>query len=778
MRHTSTRHVTTLLILCALLLMTSCQPAVVPPTPTSALAPTATYGPAQKIGRPLKGDSNTVYRLMPDGTIRAISDWATFLALGYTPIDILIIPQAELASYPLGLPLSRVVTGTTDHTLYLLFGGKRYPVTDWHALRLMDGFPANVSLLSDEVLTSFPLGTDEPPLPATFPADPSPVIEAGFGRGAVWITTDDRAFRLDSGAPTWSSLDRSALTLNEPATITLTSDQGSFRANANRYDAATNSYLLGQGLTYTPSNGQSITLNSSDDINAPERSITALAYDEANKVLWVGTRFTGLVRYDLNDDFSVKTRTLYTTFNSTIAENTIRALYLAADGTLWIAMPSGVMRLTNGSFQKTDIGTGISPAGVFDIAPKADGGLWIAGEFFVASLTEAGDLTTYTAFDHPALLDRFTRIVLDDQRQAWFIGRQHAVHVDDTTWTAYPYDGTAQSFVPGQPDLANAPISAFPSPTTDTTAWLKTWPRPQDDTGRGMHYVQAPSGDEFSSRQQIARLQKLGIKWLVVNYTDRSQLPQLAPLFKKAGIMVIWRPFIRAFVQYKYWKEDVTLLRALGIPPYMQIYNEPSLGQEWNEQTPDQAVYLNNAMPAIRAVYDAGGYVGLQHIDQEWLRATLRRMKDDGLSDAFNRLYFIPHPYGFNHPPDYTTDEFGALGFRFYARVFQDEIGFVPMMIAGEGGWRPGEMQDAKYPAITEELHRDYHVAVFQWFSSGRLSDGEALPDYLFAFCPWLISDLFDGAAWYDSRYGNRTLTIAAITALPASVRHFSWEAS
>ena len=95
-------------------------------------------------------------------------------------------------------------------------------------------------------------------------------------------------------------------------------------------------------------------------------------------------------------------------------------------------------------------------------------------------------------------------------------------------------------------------------------------------------------------------------------------------------------------------------------------------------------------------------------------------------------------------------------------------------MIAGEGGWRPGEAQDARFPKIDGALHRDYSMAVFNWFSSGRLSDGEPLPDYLFAYCPWLLSDPTDPAAWFDSRSGDLTLTTQAAAGSPEYRRRFS----
>ena len=239
--------------------------------------------------------------------------------------------------------------------------------------------------------------------------------------------------------------------------------------------------------------------------------------------------------------------------------------------------------------------------------------------------------------------------------------------------------------------------------------------------------------------------------------------------------MVIWRPFVRPYEEYEYWTEDVTFLRSQGAAPYIQVYNEPNLEQEWDGQPIDQAVYQSHLLPAMREVVDAGGLAGLQHIDAGWLRADIQQIKAAGMDDVFERLFFVPHPYGANHPPDYDQDNIGVLSFREAAQVFEEEIGFVPPMIAGEGGWRLGDASDTRYPAIDEVLHRDYHVAVFDWFRSGSLSNGEPLPDYLFAFCPWLLSDPTDPAAWFDSVSGDRMLTIQGVEAMPDFERQFSW---
>jgi hypothetical protein len=166
----------------------------------------------------------------------------------------------------------------------------------------------------------------------------------------------------------------------------------------------------------------------------------------------------------------------------------------------------------------------------------------------------------------------------------------------------------------------------------------------------------------------------------------------------------------------------------------------------------------------------------LQFVDPEWLRDALRRIKAHGGERAFGRMFFIPHNYGLNHPPDYDLDRFGVLGFRVFADVFRQEIGFVPPIIVGEGGWTVGAQEDSHFPPIDDQKHRDYHVEVFNWFRTGKLSNEEPLPDYLFAFCPWLIADPLQAGAWFDSFAGTRTLTIEAVKAMKPFTRKFSWE--
>jgi hypothetical protein len=662
------------------LLLAACASDTTPPEPA---APTATIPAVPVPGQPVKSPaSGAVYRLMENGHLRHIRDWATFLALGYEPGDILELPDDQLADYPLDPALTRWVTGETDSTRYFLRRGQRYPVPDALTFALTGGHPDDVTTIPDTLLAAFPLADEPLAVPASF--DPLlPVIK-------TWTPDETRLI-------TDLKLD--------PALVTLAADPG-------------------------------------------------------GTVVWAAQRGAGLLRFDR----AAESVEQFTTFNSSLPDNTVTDLAFAPDGTLWFTTTAGLVRYGADAFKLVESGVPSSA-----LAITSDGTIWLAGRYGVG---RAGG-PVYDAFDHPLLLDDFSAVQLDEAQNPLFEGQVRVIHFDGSAWTAIDREsGSVTSFDPDTPPDPALPV--FPNPHTDYAAWLQAWPRPERDNGRCLHYLQYPAGDDYEILEQIARLEQVGARWALVNYTVPAQLPQMAPLFAGAGIRVVWRPYVRPYETYDHWADDVRFLRALDLPPYIQVYNEPSLAAEWGDQPVDQAVYLDHLVPAVQAVLDAGGYPGLQTIDPAWTRAAVQRLADAGID--FSRLFFIPHMYGANHPPEYDQDITGMLCFRDHAAIFEEIAGFVPPMIGGEGGWRPGERQDNRYPAVSDELHRDYHVAVFEWFRTGTLSNGEPLPDYLFAFCPWLISDPYDVAAWWDHPSGDRTLTIQAVEALPEFTRRFSWE--
>ncbi len=327
-------------------------------------------------------------------------------------------------------------------------------------------------------------------------------------------------------------------------------------------------------------------------------------------------------------------------------------------------------------------------------------------------------------------------------------------------------------------------LPASPTPTEvymlELADWpamtLPEWPRPANDNGLCIHFIPYQYHTEEHLDQHLARMVEMKMKWALVIYADEIQLEMAARRFRDAGITVVWRRMLYPNERYFDWGRDVELLNSLGLPPYMQVYNEPSMEALWEDPPIKKQRFMRHLLRSAADVYNAGGYVGLQFVDGQWLREALHEMRLHGGEPIFGRMFFVPHPYGLNHPPSYQEDPNAVLGFLYFADIFQQELGFVPPMIAGEGGWKYGASDDGRFARIDDQLHRDYHLELFNWFKGGVLSNGDPLPDYLLAFCPWLLASKMDDSAWFDSFAGDRVLTIEGVRNMPPFVRRFSWD--
>ena len=317
---------------------------------------------------------------------------------------------------------------------------------------------------------------------------------------------------------------------------------------------------------------------------------------------------------------------------------------------------------------------------------------------------------------------------------------------------------------------------------------LQDFPRPANDTGLGIHFGQDLR--QISLGTYVPRMIELKMKWCLVPHQDELQLQRAAQAIWAAGIMPISRWVCRIDQTILDFVRLVNILTDLGIPPYIQIFNEPGDNREWNSGTPDFNRFVQRWVQHAGLVASAGGYPGLQVLDVDELRAVLRVLKSANASAVLDRMWFCPHPYGANHPPDYPydarnqqdhpgatvfDDNTTVLGFLEFAPAFQQEVGFIPPFIAGEGGWLYLNTEDARYGAVDDKLHAQYHAALFNSFRTGKLPHNDALPDYLFAFCPWIFYG-GEKEAWYSWTTGTRQPTIGAIKALPTFTRKFTWE--
>lgn len=331
------------------------------------------------------------------------------------------------------------------------------------------------------------------------------------------------------------------------------------------------------------------------------------------------------------------------------------------------------------------------------------------------------------------------------------------------------------TFTPTPPGTPTPPPPPLPLRDDLPPLALKDWPRPSADNGLGIHFVATGYYDGPELDKQIARMRELHLKWALVLYADENHLELAARKFKDAGIMVIWRKTLRPYQRYTGWGRDIEILNRIGMPPYLQLYNEPELPVEWEGHAVDPDQFTANLMQSTKDVYNAGGYPGWQFVDEDSLRKAITEVYARNGAPIFRRMFFVAHAYGLNHPPDYAQDVNGVLGFRAFATIFFKRLGYVPPFVVGEGGWKIENNEDTRYPEIDDTLHRDYSLAVSDWFRTGRLSNGAPLPDYLLSFNFWMLAGADEAGAWYDSFAGDRTLTIDAFQKQPAFVRKFSW---
>ncbi len=334
------------------------------------------------------------------------------------------------------------------------------------------------------------------------------------------------------------------------------------------------------------------------------------------------------------------------------------------------------------------------------------------------------------------------------------------------------------------------------------------WPRPRGDNGLGIH-----AGLDFSDQAiatDVARVEALNLRWVVLAPEKEMQLRTAAPAYWERGIMPVVRP--RCFVDEDHdFVKHATVLAELDIPAYIQVYNAPERPTEWKTRRVDMAMFASRWLTQAMSLVEIDAYPGLQVNRIEDLRKVIAEARKQGVQHIFRHAWFCCHNHGRNRPARYPYDDINqralavqhpewefagsieevnrwrregqhpgqtveddhdcVLGFLAYARVFEDELGFVPPFICVEGGWEYGDLTDRRYPKVNDFLHQAHHVAMFAWFKDGMLSHGDRLPEYLFAVCPWILSGSDEQAAWYGGLRGTREQTIATVATMSRFVR-------
>lgn len=301
---------------------------------------------------------------------------------------------------------------------------------------------------------------------------------------------------------------------------------------------------------------------------------------------------------------------------------------------------------------------------------------------------------------------------------------------------------------------------------------------PAADSGIGIHFgfdLSRASLDNF-----VPRMVEMRVKWCVLPHHDEQDLARAVAALKRVDIMPISRWLCRIDDNIIDFAKFVRIFQDQDLPAYIQIFNEPSVSSEWRDGIPKPKAFIARWCDHAARVVNSGGLPGLQVLHVDELTAILNELDARGAGEVVERMWFCPHPYGSNHPPDYpydpinqhdhpgatlANDDNSVLQFLEFAPVFEQALGFVPPFIAGECGWQYGNGADTRYSKINDAAHAQYHRAIFEWFQSGKLSNGAPLPSYLMACCPWILFGA-ERDAWYSSTTGIRQQTIDAVKSL------------
>ncbi|MGB9301614.1 MAG: SpoIID/LytB domain-containing protein [Anaerolineae bacterium] len=333
------------------------------------------------------------------------------------------------------------------------------------------------------------------------------------------------------------------------------------------------------------------------------------------------------------------------------------------------------------------------------------------------------------------------------------------------------------------------------------------WPRPSQDNGLGIHGGLDLSEEALTA--DVARADALHVKWAMVVPNGAAELRRAALAYWDKGIMPVVRPMCLVDEDHDF-VGDARLLKTKSIPVYMQVYNAPESPEQWKSRRVDMKAFASRWLEQAKALVDVDAFPGLQVNSVEDLHTVLAAAQRQGLEHLFRHSWFCCHNYGLNRMAEYPYDDINqrglsvqhpewqfaapvdqvnrwreegkrpgqtvyddyqcVLGFLAYAKVFEEELGFVPPIICGEGGWKYGDLTDRRYPKVDDFLHQAHHLALFAWFKDGVLADRSRLPEYLFTVCPWILSG-DDPAAWYDGPRGTRHQTVTAMAGMPRFVR-------
>ena len=221
--------------------------------------------------------------------------------------------------------------------------------------QLWVGADAGLSLLDDEDLQVVP------PLGAV------PIAALAVDGDSIWAGTPQGLWRLrrDGQTPEYTPLYDGDNPLDGAVQALWADGQGSLWVGID-----------GNAVRYRPGQRRTPVFEfSTRQSNRPP--VTAIRKD-LNGSVWISTAGGGVVQYMFENDVQISSRTLGSATGGGLSSNSVRAMALDGDGSLWFATPVGVARFQGWAW--LDLDPLVEGLVVNDLLFDRQGHLWIATE--------------------------------------------------------------------------------------------------------------------------------------------------------------------------------------------------------------------------------------------------------------------------------------------------------------------------------------------------------------------------------------------------------------
>ncbi len=340
---------------------------------------------------------------------------------------------------------------------------------------------------------------------------------------------------------------------------------------------------------------------------------------------------------------------------------------------------------------------------------------------------------------------------------------------------------------------------------------LHDYPRPQNDTGIGIHWCVGYAASVGLSKIRevwLPALRALGVKWVKLYNHDGAL--DLAELLLAEEIMPIVRLYRPAPNPGRLGVKEVVYLDSLvraGVR-YFEFNSEPDQGAEWKGglvPANGLEIVAENAMADMETILARGGMPAVPALSSGCRWDIVGKIVEKGRRDLFDGpVWQAIHNYPGNRPLDYPYDIGNQEGAAYTRRFFDalqvedwgqeawrgrsleeinrlrlahctpgaslDEdnrcflayewadalnrrhLGHSLPILSTECGYRVGEDSDPRYPATTPDLH------MAQTLESARMMMGTSqrfqhAPDYYFCTAYMLLANaqLGSSSSWWEA---------------------------